>query len=468
MQVPRESLGQPAVEMAHRIARDLAAQAIAARERLGAEDDAEALHDFRVALRRLRSILRAYRPHLTPGLGKPVRRRLKGLAAATGESRDLEVHLAWLLDAREQLTARERIGVSWLIRRLRAKKRKADAKLGQEVAVHFASLRRRLESRLRRYALSLDLEDPNAEPRYGLVTRDLMLELGDALRQRLGEVESLADQASTHQARIRGKRLRYVLEPVAEAIPGGDDLLATLTRLQDQLGELHDAHVFGGEIAEAVHAAAAYEGRRRDPRPGLVALAGRLRDRSEQRLDELRADRWIGGDGHEFFDLVAAACGFLGRAAAPPLEIERKYLLSAVPPEATAVAALEIEQGYLPGERLLERLRRVRSPDGIACYRTVKLGSGMLRTEVEEAATPETFETMWPLTAKRRVLKRRSVVADGDLRWEIDEFTDRPLVLAEVELPSVDAEVALPKWLQPYVVEEVTGNAEYDNAVLAQ
>ena len=57
------------------------AQAEAARARLGA--DSEALHDFRVALRRLRSISRAYRRWL----GRPKRklqRRLRRLVEATG------------------------------------------------------------------------------------------------------------------------------------------------------------------------------------------------------------------------------------------------------------------------------------------------------------------------------------------------------------------------------------------------
>ena len=55
-------------------------------------------------------------------------------------------------------------------------------------------------------------------------------------------------------------------------------------------------------------------------------------------------------------------------------------------------------------------------------------------------------------------------VPDGALTWEIDEFADRKLVLAEVELPVEDAGVEIPKWLRPLLVREVTDEEEFQNA----
>jgi CYTH domain-containing protein len=65
-------------------------------------------------------------------------------------------------------------------------------------------------------------------------------------------------------------------------------------------------------------------------------------------------------------------------------------------------------------------------------------------------------------------VKRRYLVPAGDLTWEIDEFLDRDLVLAEVELPSAEARVNPPEWLEPYVVRDVTGESEYSNMRLAR
>jgi CYTH domain-containing protein len=94
---------------------------------------------------------------------------------------------------------------------------------------------------------------------------------------------------------------------------------------------------------------------------------------------------------------------------------------------------VEIEQGYLPGERLVERVRRIASEEGVELARTVKEGSGITRLEVEEPVTPEVFDKLWQLTEGRRLRERRYRVPEGDLTWEIDEFLDRDLVL-EVEL----------------------------------
>ena len=152
----------------------------------------------------------------------------------------------------------------------------------------------------------------------------------------------------------------------------------------------------------------------------------------------------------------------------PDVEIERKYLLHGLPPRVLGERVVDVEQGYLPGKKLVERLRRVRDAEGVRCYRTVKAGSGMRRIELEEEAPADLFDAMWPFTQGKRVLKRRYYVKDGDVTWEIDEFTDRELVLAEVELEREDQEVVMPEWLAPYLVREVTGEGTYQNSRLAK
>lgn len=152
-----------------------------------------------------------------------------------------------------------------------------------------------------------------------------------------------------------------------------------------------------------------------------------------------------------------------------PVEIERKYLLNGRPEFPRATAVLDIDQGYLPGERLVERLRREESQEGaVRYYRTVKLGSGVERIELEDETDKKTFDHLWQLTEGRRLRKRRYVVPDGDDMWEIDEFLDRPLVLAELELDHADEKVKIPDWLEPVMVREVTDEKEYTNRSLAR
>jgi CYTH domain-containing protein len=150
------------------------------------------------------------------------------------------------------------------------------------------------------------------------------------------------------------------------------------------------------------------------------------------------------------------------------VEIERKYLLRAVPPLPPSAVRSVIEQGYLPGTVIIERLRRIVTGSTVRLLRTVKSGRGLVRVELEEECPDELFAALWPFTAGRRVLKDRYRVKDGALTWEVDVFTDRDLVLVEVELSTVEQSVEIPAWLAPFVIREVTDESGFVNAVLAR
>jgi CHAD domain-containing protein len=109
---------QPAEEGVRRLALTHLETARTARARLGSSDDPEALHDYRVALRRLRSCLRSYRRELRSTVTRKSRRRVERLAHATNRSRDLEVHLEWLTAQEATAAAGDRPGITWLIGRL--------------------------------------------------------------------------------------------------------------------------------------------------------------------------------------------------------------------------------------------------------------------------------------------------------------------------------------------------------------
>ncbi len=148
------------------------------------------------------------------------------------------------------------------------------------------------------------------------------------------------------------------------------------------------------------------------------------------------------------------------------VEIERKYLLRAVPPLALTFHADAIEQGYLPGTRIKERVRRRRGPHGVVCTRTFKAGKGVSRTEIEEEIEERFFEGLWALTTVR-LTKVRHTIPVGDRNWEVDVLDTIGVVLAEIELGHVDEPVTFPDWLAPYVVREVTHERGWTNAALA-
>ncbi len=459
-----EFLDQPVERAARLVAIDLLRQAAAARERLIDPADVEALHDFRVAMRRLRTWLRAYRPHLGGSVRKRERRRLKRVTCATGAARDTEVQLAWLAERESTLDVAERFGATHLRHRLERKKHEATAGMHTAISRHFARAAGELAVALPVYYIPARVDEPLRTTPMAAAAAEVVHRSTALLRDRLRRVRSVDDQELAHDARIEGKRLRYVLEPIADWVEGAPEIIRQLKRLQDVIGELHDACVLSREVLRDAESSSPTD----VARPGIVALAAALRARELAAFAELQS-AWLDGSDHarQFLDALGLLAAHLGSRATADREIERKYLLHALPDRVHDAPVRHIEQGYVPGTRLAERLRRVHCDGDITCYRTMKLGTGASRTEVEEEAAPDVFDAMWPLTAGHRVHKRRYAITEGDRIWEIDEYTDRELVVAEVELPDVDTPVAPPEWLAPYVVREVTGDPAYLNINLA-
>src|SRR5258705_6205278 len=86
-----------------------------------AEGD-EALHDFRVSIRRLRSWVKAFRPSVDDDVTRKWRRRLAKIADATRATRDGAVHLGGVRKERAPLSARQRTGLKWLSERVGAQR----------------------------------------------------------------------------------------------------------------------------------------------------------------------------------------------------------------------------------------------------------------------------------------------------------------------------------------------------------
>lgn len=482
--VTEQGLAAPAAETVPALLAAYTEDVTAAAARLGQADDLEALHDFRVAIRRLRSLLRAYRDLTDAAIPRRLRRRLRRLARATNTSRDLEVKLGWLESERTGLRPRERAGERWLAGRLEHDRGAADEEALTLVASELTPLTRALTDRL-------DDVPPAAGVggiAFARLVADLVRELTHELEQHLGRVTAIEDQEESHDARIAGKRVRYLLEPLVAAVPLAGELVARLKSLQNLLGDMHDADVAAHLIAEGMEDAS-HEGgkrvaarlrsaraldttalrreRRLDPMPGLMALAARVQARRQEAWSELERD-WLPHAGPRLLEPLLGLALALDRTAPGDVEIERKYLLKGLPERVKSETPAEIDQGYLPGERIHERLRRVASRGGTKWFRTVKLGSGVVRHEIEEQVSESLFAALWPLTEGRRVSKRRYRIPDGALVWEIDEFTDRELVLAEVELPTAETVPVPPDWISAWLTRDVTEDSAYLNLNLAK
>ena len=461
MALPENLLDLPAEESVRLIALSLVEALRATPARLDHAEDTEALHDLRVGLRRLRTCLRVYRPQLRRSVGRKIRRRLGEISQATRDSRDLEVHIAWAREQAAGIVGEPAAGVHWLLGLMEQRRRVADSSLAEIVERRFDPTMERLERRLGRYRTVVRLDRHRLPPTGAAVMGRRVRRLAREIEQDLAEVHSVDDAEPAHRARIDVKRLRYVLEPASGRVEGVDEVIEKLKTLQDDLGDLHDSHVFVAELDEITEKAPP------EVRAGLLVLGERLHRRGVETFARLSTD-WLNGATSPVLAKVTEVADRLALVQTPGVEIERKYLLRALPDVVRETPALNVRQGYLPGTSLLERVREVLSSNGPTWYRTVKSGAGISRIELEDETTREVFEAMWPLTDGRRVVKRRYRIPEGDLVWEIDEFTDRELVLAEVELQSPDVKVEPPAWLAPHVVGEVTDDPAYTNFRLAR
>ena len=204
---------------------------------LGGEESS--LHDLRVALRRLRSWIRAYRPELEDTVRKKTLRGLRKLAHATNPARDAEVMIEWV-EQQTELSARERAGVRYLAERLAGERTKSESDAREQMNDKLPRLVAALSKELRSYWVRYDVEETTPPRSMAPVTRDTIIAQAERLSRAIDRIESLDDADAIHRVRIAAKRLRYLLEPIGA--PTAASLVERLTALQDSLGICHDMH----------------------------------------------------------------------------------------------------------------------------------------------------------------------------------------------------------------------------------
>lgn len=145
-----------------------------------------------------------------------------------------------------------------------------------------------------------------------------------------------------------------------------------------------------------------------------------------------------------------------------PVEIERKFLLSAKPP-LRGLKGTPIVQGYLTEKGATVRVRIA----GEDAFLTIKgKAKGLAKPEFEYPIPVIHAKAMLATLCKDRLIeKTRYVVPHKGQAFEVDVFKGRlsGLVLAELELESEAQSVVLPDW----VGLEVSHDRRFANRQLA-
>jgi CHAD domain-containing protein len=263
-------LDRPAGPAAGAIALAFLDDAKAAAARLDDRTDREALHDLRVAIRRLRVTVRAY-PGLHERVSKKQRRRLRRLARASNAARDAEVQISWFNQRSARFTKAQRAALAPLRARLRARRRRERAHTQQKLQRWFG----KLEPKLRRRLTALQSETGAGEAPFRAVAGATLVTYGADLASKLGGTSPPADARALHATRIAAKRVRYLLEPMEGKLTVGGRLVARLKEFQDLLGALTDAHELERVLQDAeegVGVTAAIKVLRADVVPVLTKL----------------------------------------------------------------------------------------------------------------------------------------------------------------------------------------------------
>ncbi|HZP09612.1 CHAD domain-containing protein [Methyloceanibacter sp.] len=214
---------------------------------------AEALHQMRVGLRRLRAAISIFSDALADGSDEPIKDDLKWITQELGPARDLDVFAADVLKPLQKARPKDP-GVKAALRDFEERRKAAyaraiDSLRSERHRKALLSLAEWIE--VGGWASSQAAQGPIVERASAELAR-----LRKGIRKRGKDLRQLS-AAERHKLRIRAKRLRYATEFFASTFPGErnikrrDELLSALKDLQDALGGLNDLETRHGLMGRA-------------------------------------------------------------------------------------------------------------------------------------------------------------------------------------------------------------------------
>ena len=231
-----------------------------------ADIDSEFLHDLRVSVRRSRSVQRELKRVFPPDELAQYRAEFRWLQQATGDVRDLDVHVLGFDSMRALVGGRGskfmRDDLDPLLRVLKARRVKARR------AMVRALRSKRTQTLLSGWGSFLDgleatseEERPDAARPIGDVSGERICKVYRRMLKMGGAIDESSPAEAYHELRKKGKELRYLLELFGVSLYREEvvkPMIKTLKALQDVLGRHQDREVqiallrsLGPEVAEA-------------------------------------------------------------------------------------------------------------------------------------------------------------------------------------------------------------------------
>ncbi len=216
--------------------------ASAACRRVNKKVDREALHDFRVATRRLRTMHNAYIKYPKSKVEAKADHLLKRLADTTNRARDCEVQLLWLQQQRSALQPDEQPGYEWLYERIRQSLGTEYRHLRNGLSIQFDEVKELL-GKQRAKAVTSD------KPAFRELAAGKIEKQAHKFQKHMQAYQKGKGDAAMHRARISAKKLRYLVEPLSKHLEGAEPVIKQLKATQEVLGKLHDLQLLAAELA---------------------------------------------------------------------------------------------------------------------------------------------------------------------------------------------------------------------------
>jgi len=212
-----------------------------------ADIDSEYLHDFRVSVRRSRSVQRELRRAFPPELLVHWRAEFKWLQGATGPARDLDVYVLEFEDFRKLLPEAFRADLDPLLTALRNRRLTARREMVRSLRSERAAALLTEWAEFLDGLVALPLDDrPDAERPIGEVAGERIRAVYGRMLKMGRAIDDSSPAEAYHELRKKGKELRYLLELFGAPLYPSDvvkPMIKTLKSLQDVLGRHQDREV---------------------------------------------------------------------------------------------------------------------------------------------------------------------------------------------------------------------------------
>jgi CHAD domain-containing protein len=206
--------------------------------------DTEFLHDYRVALRKIRSVLSLFKGVYSEAQTAALKSRFSALMEPTGPLRDIDVFLLDKQGYYDLLPASLHGGLDAQFGLLLKQRKTAKACLSRHLQSKVYALESSALSALFVHKTKLE-PGPNAESKVSTFACDLIWKRYRKILRISRQISHDTDDSEVHALRIECKKLRYLLESFGNLFPKTEyqSLIKPLKALQDNLGRVHDCEV---------------------------------------------------------------------------------------------------------------------------------------------------------------------------------------------------------------------------------